>query len=928
NEDFAVESLAGDIFQLGNNSYRIVRVEAGRVRVADAHGLPPSIPFWLGEAPGRSDELSHAVSRLRGEIASRLGDTNVEAWLIEELGLPQAAAAQLKDYLAAAQAALGVLPTQTHVVFERFFDASGGMQLLIHAPLGSRINRAWGLALRKRFCRKFNFELQAAATEDTIVLSLGGSHSFELAEVAHYLASSSVRQLLTQALLDAPMFNTRWRWNATVALALPRFRGGKRIATQLQRMNAEDLIAAVFPDQLACAENIAGEREIPQHPLVNQTVYDCLHEAMDIGGLERLLRRLEDGTLRVTACDLTEPSPLALEILSARPYAFLDDAPLEERRTQAVMSRRWIDPNSAADIGKLDPEAIEKVRVEAWPDARDADELHDALLCLGFLAQGELQQDWRAHLDTLALQRRATRLPIGGGVWVAAERLQQWRAVYRGTRPHPAIETPQPFASQLWERSEALREIVRGRLQGLGPVTAVALASSMGVVPTEIEAALGALEAEGFVLRGRFTPAGSETEWCERRLLARIHRYTVQRLRSEVEPVSAAEFMRFLFQWQHLGPETQLRGQDAVTAVVAQLEGFEAPAVAWEGDLLPARIGDYQPEWLDGLCQAGRMVWARVSPCASGNGAAPRVGPVRTSPIVLLGRRHAGLWSLFNTQSTRTFRLGNPAHCVAEYLERRGASFFDEITQGTGLLRSQVEQALGELVAAGLANADSYGGLRALLVPVERRRPFAAANRQSRSALFGIEDAGRWALFGRKSAKTEPIGVAGSPNAERDAAVEHVARALLRRYGVVFRSLLQREASWMPAWRELRVVLHRLEARGEIRGGRFVAGVSGEHYALPEAVGLLREVRRTPAAGSLISVCAADPLNLSGSVVEGPKIPTLAKNRVAYRDGVPVAAWLGGEFTAFANLAEQHRQQARQVLLTRNPPARLKACLI
>ncbi len=403
NEDFAVESMAGDIFQLGNNSYRILRVERGVVRVEDAHGVPPNIPFWLGEAPGRSDELSAAVSRLRAEIAAHLatdatGDAALR-WLMQEVGIDEPAATQLVEYLASAHAALECLPTQDRVVLERFFDSVGGMQLVIHSPHGSRLNRAWGLALRKRFCRKFNFELQAAATEDNIVLSLTAAHSFELAEVARYLHSASVRQLLIQALLDAPMFITRWRWVGAVALALPRFRGGRKVPPQLARMDAEDLIAAVFPDQIACLENLVGEREVPDHPLVAQTIADCLNDAMDIEGLERLLARIESGAIRVVARDLTEPSPLALEVLSARPYAYLDDAPLEERRTQAVISRRWLAPETAADLGRLDPEAIARVRAEAWPDAANADELHDALVWLGFLSLDEAQavpgwSDW------------------------------------------------------------------------------------------------------------------------------------------------------------------------------------------------------------------------------------------------------------------------------------------------------------------------------------------------------------------------------------------------------------------------------------------------------------------------------------------------------------------------------------------------------
>ena len=513
NEDFAVESLAGDVFQLGNTAYRILRVERGLVRVEDAQGAPPTIPFWLGEAPGRSHELSVAVSRLRGELASRLrtdpsGET-ARRWFAGELGVGAAAASQLVEYLAAALAALGCLPTHETIVLERFFDEAGGMQLVIHSPYGSRINRAWGLALRKRFCRKFNFELQAAATEDSIVLSLTTAHSFELAEVVRYLHSASIDNILTQALLDAPMFMARWRWVAGVSLAIPRFRGGKKVPPQLARMAAEDLIGSVFPDQLACAENLSGEREVPEHPLVDQALSDCLHEAMDLHGLKRLLHGLETGAIGVVARDLTEPSPLALEVLSARPYAYLDDAPLEERRTQAVMSRRWLDPETAADIGRLDAQAIARVQREAWPEATNADELHDALLWLGFVTAQEAAKEtgWQQWLAELAGQRRAGVFASPGeAIWIAAERFLQFASLWPTAATQPALAAPAALAGQAWSPEQALVEIVRGRLEGLGPVTQSDLAASLGIERKAMAAALTALQAEGFAMRGRFTP--------------------------------------------------------------------------------------------------------------------------------------------------------------------------------------------------------------------------------------------------------------------------------------------------------------------------------------------------------------------------------------------------------------------------------------
>jgi ATP-dependent Lhr-like helicase len=940
NEDWAVESLAGDVFQLGNASYRIQRVERGVVRVEDAEGQPPTIPFWLGEAPGRSDELSAAVSRLREEIEARLdphpnppplageGATNASAsyppppqakegwggggeraisWLTDEVGIGEAPARQLVDYLAAAHAALGVLPTLDTLVFERFFDAVGGMQLVVHSPYGSRINRAWGLALRKRFCARFNFELQAAATEDNISLSLTTVHSFALDEVPRYLHSASVRQVLTQALLDAPMFMTRWRWVSGVALALPRFRGGKKVPPQLMRMEAEDLVAAIFPDQLACAENIAGgEREIPNHPLVNQTVHDCLSEAMDIAGLERLLSRIENGEVRVVARDVTEPSPLALEVLSARPYAYLDDAPLEERRTQAVMGRRWLTPEDAADLGRLDPEAIARVREEAWPAPVNADEMHDALVWLGFLDAREVGNTpgWAGWLGELAASRRAARLRgPGGTVWVAAERLPQFEALWPDAMTEPAIAAPATYAERSWSADLALVEILRGRLEGLGPVTAEALAAPLGMSADDIAFALGALESEGFAMRGSFTDGAAAEEWCERRLLARIHRYTVNRLRAEIEPVAAKDFLRFLFEWQRVASGSRMEGPDALAAITGQLEGFEAAAGVWESEILPARLADYDPAWLDDLCLSGRLAWARLRPRTvlaedSGRG----VTPVRSTPITLLARRNVGVWTLLSPDM-ETVEPSATARRVVVVIRREGASFFDELVEGSGLLKPQVEEALAELVALGLVTADSFAGLRALLAPSG-----SGSQRRRRSISFAMENAGRWALARRPRPPDNPAKAAGE-------AAEHLARTLLRRYGVVFWRLIVREAAWLPPWRDLLRVYRRLEARGDIRGGRFVAGFTGEQFALPEAVGLLREARRKPATGALVSLSGADPLNLVGIVTPGARLAALTSNRVLYRDGIPIALYTGGEARFLETLEPAEEWAAKKALL-------------
>jgi ATP-dependent Lhr-like helicase len=927
-EDFAVESLAGDVFQLGNVSYRILRVERSVVRVQDARGEAPTIPFWLGEAPGRSDELSNAVSRLREEIQQRLqasaaskvpSAASTVQWLDESVGTGIAAAEQLTSYLHSALTALGTLPTQQNIIFERFFDEAGGMQLVIHSPMGSRINRAWGLALRKRFCRSFNFELQAAATEDTIILSLTTAHSFELLEVARYLHPNTAREILIQALLDAPMFTTRWRWGASIALALPRFRGGKKVPAPLARMNAEDLLASVFPDQVACGENIVGDIVIPEHPLVRQTVRDCLEEAMDIQGFEHLLQGLVSGAIGVQARDLTEPSPLALEVLSARPYAYLDDAPLEERRTQAVVARRWLDPQAASDIGKLDPAAIQRVREEAWPDAGSLDELHDALLWLTFLTVEEAAANvhWAGLLEQLARQGRVAMLSLSQelpALHVAAERVPLFRAL-DATLLTTAIIVPASH-DQPWDRTDALVDIVRGRLTGLGPVTVGMLAGSLGLTLNDVEGALLALEREGSAMRGQFdgalaasNPGSSHAmQWCDRRLLARIHRYTVKRLRAEIEPVQARDFLRFLFDWQRVSPTARMQGPDAVPAVLGQLEGYESAAGAWESELLPARIAEYDPAWLDDQCLAGRIVWTRLSARSSDGerGAAP----VRATPITLLARRNVKLWGACGTSAT-TMQLTVRAQQVADFIRQQGASFFDEIAEGAHLLPVQVEEALAELVALGVVNSDSFGGLRALLMPAERRTA-ARDPRRRRRAIFGMQDAGRWSLVRRNEAV-----LSTTSQEARGEAVEHLCRTLLRRWGVVFWKLLQREADWLPPWRELLQCLRRLEARGEVRGGRFVAGFSGEQFALPDAVAPLRDARRRPHSDEYISLSAADPLNLVGILTPGPRLTSLTGNRVLYRDGMPLAVYAGGEVKFLETLEPSLQWEAQTALRRR-----------
>src|SRR6185437_10289569 len=601
--------------------------------------------------------------------------------------------------------ALGALPSQDTLIMERFFDESGGMQLVIHSPFGARLNRAWGLALRKRFCRSFNFELQSAATDDAIVLSLGTQHSFPLDEVFRYLNSKNVREVLVQALLDSPMFPIRWRWNATRSLALPRQRGGKKIPAPLQRMESENLLAAIFPDQLACLENIAGDREVPDHPLVKQTIDDCLTEAMDIEGLEHLLRRIEAGKVKCIARDLPEPSPLAHEILNARPYAFLDNAPLEERRTQAVYTRRASDSAANDGLGILDTAAIDRVCADAWPRSANADELHEVLLLLGVMTEEEIvrchdasdvanREPAAQQISTLRDQHRAGRMTDSPYFYVAAERLPMIQAVYPNAKTDPTLTPPEVDAKKTWERPDAVRELVRGRMEVSGPITTVALNSFFHLPASEIDQALLALEAEGFVLRGKFRPGAAETEWCDRRLLARIHRLTINRLRAEIQPVTVAEFQRFLLAWQHVSPEHKREGPEGVEAVLNLLDGYEAPAASWEPAVLASRVKEYTPQWLDQLCFTGRIGWGRLSPPQ--NVKARGFTPLRSSPVALFTRGHLRRW-LELAPPPALSEFSADTDLVLKTLAQGGAMFFGEIVQHSGLLQSRVEQALGEL---------------------------------------------------------------------------------------------------------------------------------------------------------------------------------------------------------------------------------------
>jgi ATP-dependent helicase Lhr and Lhr-like helicase len=925
-EDFAVESNKGDVMLLGNTSWMIRRVEstAGRLLVQDAHGAPPSVPFWRGEAPARTEELSGHVASLRQSVSDILADTppvsisqnhpkvaEAVGWLKQECGLDDSAAEQTVEYILQGRAVLGAVPTQNTIIAERFFDEGGGMQLVIHAPFGGRINKAWGLSLRKRFCRSFNFELQAAATDNGLNIALAEQHSFPLADVFHFLQAETVQPVLEQASLDSPIFATRWRWDASRALALLRFQNGKKVPPQIQRIRSDDLLASVFPDVAACQENIEGDIKIPDHPLVHEVMKDVLTEAMDLEGLQRILTGIENGSIRCIAVDTPVPSQFSHEILNANPYAFLDDAPLEERRARAVEMRRVLPESVLQEVGKLEPAAIAQVQEEAWPDVRDADELHDVLHTLGALPEnfpgrtqtvvGEVGataspavDTWGRFLEQLKFQGRAGVATIGGGetptgqpaghfdslrslsagcrrYWVAAERARSFLVLHPTARFENELpEVPGSPASY----DDALLAAVQGWVSHLGPTSASQLSQILELPVGEIDKGLLRMEATGSILRGKFTdPRTEETEWCDRRLLARIHRLTVATLRKQIEPVTPAQFMRWLFRWQHMAPGSQLIGERGVLEALRQLQGFEIPANAWERQILARRVADYDPKWLDQLCLTGAVGWGRLSPHPatleeSGSGKR-RVIPTSVAPITFFIREEADWMTPRHPAADQPEARGlSPqARQVLDFLLQRGASFFADIVRGTGKLKAEIETALWELVAAGLLTADGFDNLRSLIDP--KRRAGQGSGRTARPR----HSSGRWALLHADEAL------------DRTRVLESTCWMLLKRYGIVFRDVIARESN-LPTWRELLITYRRLEDRGEIRGGRFIDGFLGEQFALPVAVESVRAMRKIPAANEVITVSAADPLNLVGILVPGERVPAISGKTVTFRDGV------------------------------------------
>ena len=924
NEDFAIESLKGDVFLLGNNAWKIRRVESGRVRVEDAHGQPPTIPFWLGEAPGRTTELSDEVTELREGIDHLLPDSGAaREWVVTESGVDAEASRQLVAYIEEGKRVLGVTPSKNRVIAERFFDESGGMQLVIHAPFGARINRAWGMALRKKICRSFDFELQAVATDDGLNFSLGPGLSMPVEDIFSYLKPNTIEGVLTQAVLQAPIFGTRWRWNATRALAILRHTGGKKVPPPLQRMRSDDLLAAVFPAQVACQDNAPpGDIEVPDHPLVFETMRDCLTEASDLDGCRELLAGIESGSIEVYGRDTVQPSVFSHQILNAMPYAFLDDAPLEERRARAVPLRRAL-PEDSRDLTRLDPEAIRQESENAWPRIRDVDELHDALLTLGVLPEGQNGLFWPEMtgvsifpwLEQLTDAGRAYRVAADGGLsaWVAAERLELVCRAYAGltAKPEPRSSLAL-FASGRFDgsREDAILALVRGWVDCIGPFTVAELASTLVLPQDDVLYALGYLETEGVVLRGNYREGVEGEEFCDRRILARIHRSTIDSLRSQVEPVSPATFIRFLLEWQHVAPEARLHGEGGLLSVIEKLQGFETAAGVVEEEILGARVTEYSGTMLDRLCLSGEVVWGRFSAQGNGNNGSPsksggngRAAFSRFTPVTLALRESLD-WLLPDDDAAAD-ELTGAAKEALEYMRERGASFQSDIVAATKRLPSDVEEALWTLAAAGLATADGLEALRHRLRGTKRpRRPSSNRTRTERSggSRF-ISDRGRAdgvSRFRNTPASGRTVGsrwwLLEAPDPVEDR-TEAVAWQLLYRYGILFPELLARD-SLSLRWRDLARILRRLEARGEIRGGRFVSGFVGEQFALPEAADALRRWRNREPDDRLVIVSACDPLNLAGVLTPGPRVASVPGNRLAYRNGVPIAAMDGGEFKA------------------------------
>jgi len=1092
-EDFALESHAGQIILLGNTSWRMEGVRGTDVHVTDAGGVPPTVPFWRGEAPGRTLELSEEVSRIREDLETRLkalpetviaswweeaepttpdagqkhgfatlseglecvplappvpnmeqgevqtgtgkasgtpsqesnqredctssmssaqttrnlddhspatqtefrtSTADIVKWLVKETDCSDYAARQIVNYVAAQIAAVGMVPTQKRVIFERFFDESGGMQMVVHAPFGSRVTQAWGLSMRKRFCVSFDFELQATADDDGFILSLGPQHSFPLESMFPMLTSENAQRLLEQAIFYIPMFQIRWRWNANRALLVPRRDKGKRIPPALQRFRADDLMTSVFPLLTGCQENVVGELKMPEHILLRQTMDDCLREALDIDGLVDVLRQVEAGEIEFVARDTREPSPFSYELLNSNPYAFLDGGELPERRARAVSTRRSLTVDSVSDLGRLDPLAIEQVTSEAQPLVRNADELHDVLLTRIVVPDDEME-DWRGWLEELVSQHRATSTTATGGVtvWTAAERIPVVLAMFPNSELQPAIQAPEGVRLE-WNDVDGRVAAMRGLLETSGPLTHEEAALRTGTKPNQAFAALEALEGEGVVLRGKFrepdrspsnvgvnesplaltlAPQGGEgtsfgssdtdrqIEWCHRRLLSRIHRLTMQSLRRQIQPVSSEVFLRFLTHHHGLTKQTRRAGVNGLFEAVSLLQGYDLAAVCWERDVLPTRVDGYRSAWLDELCLSGEVAWGRLFP-PKREADSPAL-LTRVVPVSLFLRSDLR-WLTADAALEDDEVLSPAADEILATMKLHGAVFASDLKQQLKIGIGELNDALGELVSRGRIAADGFGGLRSLL---QSKQPTPSVSRRSglTRTRNSAGNTGRWAIWHRESEAADVSQRSNSQVAiDEENPVEQWAWQLLRRWGVVFRDLLEREAG-TPRWWELLQVYRRLEARGEIRGGRFITGVAGEQFALGDTVKKLRQLRdATPDSGNraisktagiregflfagngqkepdvmpaasavsseesgqeslsvaasdeLVIISAADPLNLVGIITRHSRVPATAHNRIALLNGKPIAALINGEVNFLDIVRATQRDGVARMLL-------------
>ena len=905
NEDFAIESSRGDVFLLGNTSWQIMQITGSEVVVRDMNGAPPTIPFWLGEAPGRTVELSHSIAGLRDDIANLIRKPEDEndplyqlenvkiiaevnppcyreavAWLLEHVTKNTWAIWQAVHYIGVQKAALGVMPSQKNVIYERFFDDTGGMQLVVHSPFGMRINRGFGLALRKRFCRSFDFELQASADDNGIVLSLGPQHSFPIESLFKMLNAENVEALLEQAILAVPLFQIRWRWNANRSLAVLRSKAGKKVPPALQRWRSDDLMTAIFPAQTQCKEHITGDIDIPNHPLVLQTMYDCLHEAIDIDGLKAMVGKMQDGTISQIARDTREPSPFSYQLLNAYPYAFLDDAPLEERRARAVATRRSLSIDSMNDLCVLDKDAALTVSEGAWPDARNEDELHDALMSMAIIPADHerITSHWRIMFAGLCAKGRAAALVTTDRkeIWFAAELLSVVTAAYASIE---SIKPPLAIPAHLQKNvtpEDARVFILKGYTSHIGVTTADRLANETGLTKKTIDLTLPVLESRGAVMRGHYT-SRDQLEWCDRRLLARIHRLTLDGLRRQIKPVLAHEFVHFLTHWQHLIGGTRLHGREGLVELIDMLQGYDAAAGSWESEIIPARMTSYLPTWIDELSHGGVVTWGRLRTPEKEEDTLSSAGMTKSAPIALMIRGDVGWLLPPDRPDAKPFMRGN-AQTVYETIVNNGAMFLSELRLRTNLPETHIEEALGELAHLGLIHADGFGAVRPYLTKQRSKTPaFRGLSRKFTMRPSLTEGSGRWSLF---PPPVQPL--------EREAALEEWARLLLKRYGIIFKDMLKRESA-APSFYELAPSLRIMEARGEIRGGRFVAGAFGEQFALPEAVEKMRDLRNKEpakdAAGDWCIISAADPLNLSGIITSGEKIPANRQTVIALCDG-------------------------------------------